>query len=206
MKESWNFHWASFLITLDVLKDEVKKNWVTIMYVAGFAFLFATVVAFFNGVSKIGEDLSKPLPITQSSKLTKVDTEVVKPAAVRVYKPEAKKKLALPAQVQQDATKAVTTAVTVDSSLRPQTVASVLDTATGETTTYVNEEPYPWVALRDSGSASLAYGFKGLNPAPVVRLSVTQDVLQIKAIALGAVAHLDSDGDTFVGAGATYRW
>lgn len=203
----WHDQFAHGLVGLSMWWDSIKKHWLDIMVVVLLASMVLFMVGLWNSLKLGHADFSKPTPIEQSHKVSNVDTEVITPKALKVYKPVAKKKLALPVEVQTDEAKVVTSAVTVDYSLlHKQTVSSVLDTQTGETTTYVNEEPSPWLAHRSFGSASLASGFKGLNPAPVVRLQVTQDVIQIKSLTFGGVATLDSDGDSFVGVRGTYRW
>lgn len=206
--KTWvNAKMAALLIGLTMLWDTVKENANNIKMLVMIFLLTMVVISGFRLATSwrsTTEDTSKPQPIRQVTKVATVGTEVIKPAAVKVYKPEAKRKLNLPQEVQEDKDKAVVSSVKVDYSLKPQAVTTVLDTQTGEATTYVNDEPRPWLDFRDSGSASLAYGIK--SGPPVVRLSVTQDLLQIKAVALGGVAHLDSDGDYFVGAGVTYRW
>lgn len=136
--------------------------------------------------------------------VAKVETQEITPIKVITLKPEAKKKLKLPRAVQADPKQHVTAATKVEPSERPQLVTTVINEDTGESTTYVVEEPRPWIGVRDRGEVSLAYGIK--KEGPVARLAARQELLQIKALGLGAVGTIDSDGDFFVGIGATYRW
>ena len=149
--------------------------------------------------------IAKPAPV-----IAKVKKRVIKPKQVVVYAEEAKAKLKLPATVIANPDQHVTGATTVQPSERRITVTSVLDTTTGETTTYSKPEPYPWVSVESRGEARLDYGYKlsrgELVPKPVGRLSVTQSVVQIKALHLGVNVAIDTDGSMFAGVGLSYRW
>lgn len=149
--------------------------------------------------------IAKPAPV-----IAKVKKKVVKPKQVIVYADEAKAKLKLPASVIASATQQVTGATTVRPSERAVTVTSVLDTVTGETTTYTKPEPYPWVSVESRGEARLDYGYKlsrgELIPKPVGRLSVTHSFIQIKAVHVGVNIAIDTDGTAFAGVGLSYRW
>jgi hypothetical protein len=141
---------------------------------------------------------------TQSPKVSQLETKAITPKQVVVIETKAKAKLNLPKPVQADTKQHVVSASKVDYSLVPKTVTTVFDEDTGQFTTYQQDEQRPWVSTRDSGYATLAYGFKGSER--IARLSAHQSLLQIKAVSLGATGHLDSDGDHFIGLGATYRW
>ena len=97
----------------------------------------------------------------------------------------------------------------VPSSPRPQTVTTVIDTATGESQSFVKVDPYPWFAIEARGMAQLAVGYRfdrdGL-PRQIVRLGAGYDLVRVKALTIGAVGTVDSDGQTFIGAAVTYRW
>lgn len=128
----------------------------------------------------------------------------ITPAKVSVYEPAAKAKLYLPKRIQEDPKQHVLTASRVEPSFHAHTVTTLLDEATGASQAVVRVEPYPWIANNPSGSLSLSYGLR--NDTPVARLALTQDLIQIKAANLGGVAHLDSDGAYYVGAGVNFRW
>lgn len=139
------------------------------------------------------------------AKATKVDV-IVKKSTVRAYKPSVKKDLQLPATVQTDETKVVTESSLVASSEKRTEVTSVLDTQTGETVAYVHLVPDPWFATESRGNVNLAYGIKLHDNSLVWRISVHEDVFQIKSIHFGVNATVDTDGAVFAGAGASYRW
>ena len=142
---------------------------------------------------------------TSVSSASKVDV-VVKKSTVRAYKQTAKVDLQLPVTVQTDETKVVTDSSLVASSEHRTEVTSVLDVSTGETSTYVHLVPDPWLSSEHRGTASLAYGIKLPTNQMVGRLSVREDLVQIKGIHLGIQATVDTDGDAFAGAGVSYRW
>lgn len=141
---------------------------------------------------------------TVSPKVIKLEEKTIVPKQVVVLEEKAKSNLGLPPQVRVDKKKHVIAATQVERSLKPQTITTVLDEETGVSQTYTTVEKYPWLGANPSGSLSLSYGLR--SGEPVTRLSMTQDVFQIKAINFGGVGHLDSDGQYFVGVGATYRW
>lgn len=149
--------------------------------------------------------IAKPAPV-----IAKAKKKVVKPKQVIVYADEAKAKLKLPPSVLANAEQQVTGATVVSPSERRVTVTSVLDTRTGETTTYTKPEPYPWLAVESRGEARFDVGYKitreALVPMPVGRLTVTHNFLQVKALHLGVNAAVDSDGTAFVGVGLAFRW
>lgn len=140
----------------------------------------------------------------QSPQVAKLETKTIQPKQVVVLEPKAKAKLNLPKPVQQDTKQHVVSSSKVDYSLVPKTVTTVFDEDTGLFSTYEQDSARPWVASRDSGEASLSYGLK--QGHPVTRLSVRQSIIQIKAADIGAVGTVDSDGEHFIGIGATYRW
>lgn len=123
---------------------------------------------------------------------------------LRVYAPAVKKKLDLPAAVQQDAARHVVASTLTAADERRHTVTTVLDAETGEFGSYDRAEPLPWIAVNTRSQVGVFYGIKG--GAPVLRLQGQQEFLQVKAAHLGAVGTLDSDGAYFVGVGAWARW
>lgn len=161
------------------------------------------------------EVVSRPQPggpsieATPAKELRGKPTKRVPTAPVRSYS-STMTGLKLPADVQANPNAAVIAAATIRPDPRPQTVTTVLDTATGDARTYVKVDPYPWLAIEARGAATLAAGYRfdrgSALPKQIVRLGVGYDVVRVKALTLGAVATLDSDGQTFVGAGVTYRW
>jgi hypothetical protein len=135
------------------------------------------------------------------------ETKVVAPIkTIKVYKASTKKKLGLPQIVVSAPTVQVTDSSLVKSQENPQVVTQVVDTETGETQVYVSNAPLPWFATEERGSISLAYGIKLPTAQLVGRLTVREDLLQIKGIHLGVTATADTDGQAFAGGSASYRW
>lgn len=144
------------------------------------------------------------IPATQAPEVKGETTVPVAVASVQVYKPAVKKKLKLPPAVQADPKQHVVASTRTPNDERRHTVTTMLDTATGAFTTYDRAEPLPWVAVSTKTQVGLFYGLRGSEQ--VLRLQAQQDLLQIKAVRLGATATLDSDGVSFVGLGAWARW
>lgn len=131
-------------------------------------------------------------------------------APVKAYGGTTKARLKLPAAVQADSKEQVIAASQVKSDLRPQTVSTVVNTETGEVTSYVKTDPYPWLAIETRGEVKLAYGYK-YTPSlhqtlPVGRLQVSYDVLRVKALTLGVTASADTDSTAFVGVAVSYKF
>ena len=99
---------------------------------------------------------------------------------------------------------------------RPMTVTTVIDEKTGESSSYVKADPYPWLAFNQRSEVRVAYGYRhdftrGALGEPtavkrVGRLMYSHDFLQFKALNVGATVHVDTDGRAFAGVGMAYRW
>lgn len=130
----------------------------------------------------------------------------VAPAAV-------KPKLKLPPAVQADPARHVVEATRIEPSERPVTVTTVIDERTGEAEAYVVHEPQPWLDTAQRGDAGLYVGIR--QGEPTVRAQARHQLLQVKAVKVGALASIDmpmnsrSGGpgtDAFVGIGAWVGW
>lgn len=144
---------------------------------------------------------------TQAKEVAAVPTVAVPVKSVQAYPKPVKKNLNLPKAAQDDDRKVVVAASKVAAGDRPHTVTTLIDTDTGKAETYVRADPLPWLAYTSRGSAGVYYGMK--NGEQSVRLQVTQNIVQVKAIHIGATASVDMVAgrtDTFVGVGAQYRW
>ncbi len=145
------------------------------------------------------------MPATPAQELKREKTVPVQVAGpIQVYKPATKKKLKLPAQIQDDPEQHVVASTRTPNDEREHTVTTVLDASTGKFETYDRAEPLPWLAVSTKSQVGMYYGLK--RGEHVIRLEGQQELLQIKAVRVGAVATLDSDGETFVGVGAWARW
>ena len=131
-------------------------------------------------------------------------TQPVVVAPVQAFPAKKKAELGLPAAVAHDDNKVLLGAVRTPVADCPQTVTAVLDKTTGETTLYTRIEPLPWLDTKNHGEISLSRGVRSGDF--VYRLSANAQVLKIKAVALGVVGSLDSDGQWYAGFGVSYRW
>lgn len=144
-------------------------------------------------------------PAQESPQLAPIPKQTIRPAKVRAYAPAAKAKLKLPASMLNDPSVYVLDSSLVSSDTHPQTVTTVIDEQTGEVQTIVRREPLPWLAAEHRGELRLDAGIKN-GLARVGRLTLREDLLQVKAMHAGINATLDTDGQLFVGAGIGYKW
>lgn len=107
----------------------------------------------------------------------------IKSGSVRTYTPAAKARLKLPDSVQAAPQQQVIAASTVKPDSHAYTLTTLVDTDTGEVTTLQRREPLPWLARDPSGHVDLLLGYR--DGGPVARLSLTQNLLQVKAWRLG---------------------
>ena len=133
-----------------------------------------------------------------------IKTEIALKSPVKVYRPEVKRKLKLPDAIQQNADQHVIASSRTVADERPHTITTVIDASTGEATTFDRTEPLPWLGVSTKTEIGAFYGVK--NGVPTWRVQAQQELLQVKAVRIGATATLDSDGETFVGVGAWARW
>jgi hypothetical protein len=143
-------------------------------------------------------------------KLTpKIDT-LLKTKTVRTYSDASKVKLKLPGDVLANSDVHIIQAAIVPADEHQQTVTTVLNTTTGESQSYVHEEPLPWLALNLHGDAGIYVGLK--NGEKTGRLEVRQGLLQVKAVHFGVIGSLDQSFSgalkpaAFVGAGMWGGW
>lgn len=145
---------------------------------------------------------AKPAP-----DVAKVEKEVVPCSSVQVYKPAAKDRLKLPASVKDAPQQRVVAATRTANDERQHTITTVLNTDSGAFTTYDRVEPLPWLAVNTKSQVGAFYGYKDGQPA--IRFEAQQELLQVKAVHIGAMASADmmADGvDSFIGVGAWARW
>lgn len=145
-------------------------------------------------------------PATQDKRVSGTPTKTIKPpGGVVVYDPPAKEKLDLPDEVKKDPKKHVTAAVTVPPDEHPQSVVTIFDESTGQTTALTQRMEFPLLATEQRGQVWLGYGLRN-GGTRVGRILLREDLLQVKSLHLGLNASLDTDGAWFVGVGVAYRW
>lgn len=137
--------------------------------------------------------------------VAKVEKQLVECAApVSLYKPEAKKKLKLPAPIVSAPSKHVAAATTTQNDTRQHTITTILDTDTGEFATLDRIEPLPWLAPGKRGAAGIAYGLG--NDGPQTKVYAYHDLVQLKALHAGARIEADQRREWWAGVYAEYRW
>jgi hypothetical protein len=124
---------------------------------------------------------------------------------IKAYPKLAKAKMGLPPAEQQDDNMYLVSATKLSADLHPRTVVSVLDIKTGEVKQEVRVDPYPWIAAEQTGEVRFDYGVKS-DGQRVGRLSLRENLVQIKALHFGVSATLDTDGAAFAGVGVGYKW
>ncbi len=144
-------------------------------------------------------------PAPELSKVPHASVSIAKP--VRVYAPAAKRKLNLPEAIKSDPDKHVIASSKTANDERQHTITTVIDAATGEATTLDRVDPLPWIAPNTKTELGMYYGYR--NGTPALRVQGSQELLQVKALHLGAIANADvmpGQVDTFVGVGVWARW
>lgn len=151
-------------------------------------------------------------PAKEVKRVPKVGVAIKAP--VKVYQGGAslKKEIDLPAEVVQSETQQVIASSKIEAADdHPRTVTTVIDTATGESQTYVRTDPLPWLAWDDRGAIGMYAGIK--NGAPTIRLQARQGIFSVKAVHVGLMASIDQPvvstpvlPEYFIGVGAEYRW
>ncbi len=180
----------------------VAGVWVALALCVLAALAYGFSRSFFGDAAGNVAVVAKPAP-----QLAKIEPEfIVLTQPVKAYRPKAKAALALPAPVQATETAVVLAASRIAPADRPQTVTAVLDTRTGETTQYVVDEPLPWLDTTARAEAGVYLGLK--RGAPTIRVQARAQLMQVKALRLGAMASADlplngaGSADAFIGVGA----
>lgn len=149
-------------------------------------------------------------PYTPSTTVdARIAPEVIKEAtqplevkSIQVYKPDVKTKLKLPQEVVANPKKHVVAATKVKADDRAHTITTTVDQSDGKFTTYDRVDPLPWIGTTNRTHIGMYYGFK--DTGQVVRIQVQQELIQLKALHVEAVASVDTGygkPDAFIGIG-----
>lgn len=144
-------------------------------------------------------------PAQPAPQVDTVPKQTIKPPEVQVYAPRAKQKLELPDEILNDPNLYVLQSTRLPSDTHPATVTTLIDQNTGQVQTFVRREPLPWFATEQTGEVRIDVGVKSAA-GTVGRLSMREDLLQVKAWHAGINANLDTDGEVFAGVGVAYKW
>lgn len=157
------------------------------------------------------EATPRPAPVNQwqpakpAGQVAEVPKTALSCKPVVVYAQAAKGKLDLPPSLQADKDKYVLSADQVRPDLHPQTLTTIYDASTGQTDTLYRRDPYPWLAAEQTGEVWVGYGVKN-GGGRVGMMSVTEELVQIKALHFGVSGSVSTDGSVFAGLGAGFRW
>lgn len=143
-------------------------------------------------------------PAQPAKEIRTVERVALQPQVIKVYPPKAKTDFGLPQAAIGNINEHVATATKVPSAERPHTVVATLDAQTGEAQSYIREDPLPWLTRDPRGELGISYGLR--DGLPMGRVSLRQNLIQIKAVHVGGLATLDQDGRWYMGAGAWWRW
>ena len=143
-------------------------------------------------------------PATAAPAIQNVQKVPVQVKTVQVYPASVKKKTDLPKSEQDNPIIAVLDSSKIQPDLHPQTITTILNTQTGETSTTIVQNPYPLFTEERRKEIRFSYGIK--STGTVGRIQFTDDLYQVKAIHLGFIGVADTDGEFFIGASAAYRW
>ncbi len=146
---------------------------------------------------------AKPAPAVKDA--PKVEVVITHP--VKVYKPAVKRDLKLPDSIVKDDGQHVVASSTTPNDERQHTFTTVVDDKTGTFRTFDSVRPSPWLAVSTKSEVGIYYGMKHGEQA--IRIDGRQELLQVKALHLGAIASADvmrGGTDGFIGVGAWARW
>jgi hypothetical protein len=115
-----------------------------------------------------------------------------------------KRRINLPPEVAADPAQVVLDSSRVAASEHDYTLTTLLDVETGATVTLAERLPLPWLAPETRGELGISYGLR--DGAPMGRVTLRQNLLQVRATRLGALATIDEDGQWYAGVGLWYRW
>ena len=155
------------------------------------------------------------MPATPATQTILIPKVTIQPPRVEVYAPAAKTRLKLPEPIVADPAAHVIAATRIEAGDHPSSIVTLIDERTGATETLVRREPLPWLAARQTGEIRLDYGYRNAPSfakegwggfGGIARLSLREDLLQVKALRLGAPAAIYSDGQMFAGAGVGWLW
>jgi len=156
-------------------------------------------------VASVQHEAAPAAPAQKNPTLASVDTVDAHPKRVIVYAPEAKAKLRLPAATVENESIAVLDSSKLPESDRPQTVTTVLNIESGESSTMFSVDPYPLFKFESRKQVGFSYGMT--NGGKWLGLAtISDDLVQIKALHFGVNGYVDTNGQVFAGVGVSYSW
>jgi hypothetical protein len=173
----------------------------TIAEIIGIACI--SVLGWFVYQKPIAGPVGAPQEATKAPEVAKAAKQEIKPAKVLAYSESAKQKIDVPEAAKKDPAIVVLDSSTIPASDHSMTFSETLNTTTGETTGYLTTDPYPWLAMENERHFTVAYGLKN-GGVKAFRFQYTRELVQVKALHIGPLVTVDTDGHAF--AGAAMRW
>lgn len=164
------------------------------------------VVAVVAALLWVTTQTQKPGPVGEvrdaqtAPEVAGIAKEEITPAKVKVLPKSAKSKLNLPSDVQANDALHVLDASALPGNDHPVVVTHLLDQSTGDTRTLIEQKPYPLIQSESENEAIILAGVKN-GGKKVLRFGASADLVQIKAVHIGAHATMDTDGQYFAGGG-----
>lgn len=128
---------------------------------------------------------------------------VVAKSPIKVYQPGAKAKLKLPDATVWDNDAHVVASIQTPNDERQHTITTVINSETGESTTFDRVDPLPWIAVKTTNEVGVYAGLK--QGAQALRIEGRKELLQIKALHVGGMLSADMaagagvDGSVWLG-------
>lgn len=164
-----------------------------------------SVPFFLSDTEPLGAAIQQPRTAVTIAPPPKLAATAVIKAPVTTFKAKAKEATKLPQAAKANPREHLVAVTKVRSNLRPVEVTTTVNEDTGSVTTQSAELDLPWLAPSGTTELFAEYGLK-TGAGLVARIGVNQELLRIKALTLGATAHVDSTGAAFVGARLSYRF
>ena len=208
----WDYLFSAFDNIKKTLNGAIVKFLIEIFLIMSLA---VVVIYYFN---KFVHDIT-PKP-TETNSVVATPSLIVKDeplAQVKIKTPikvfkrsqKIKEKSKMPEAIVNNNNEKVIASISIPKDdMFPKTVTTILNVDTGITTSFIKDEPLPFLSLNRHGDIGLYYGIK--NGYSAVRLQANQGIIDIKEIHVKAIGSIDqlTNGQTdyFVGVGASYNW
>jgi hypothetical protein len=154
---------------------------------AAILIVFAALAWYFYD-GKASPDAVIATPSKEVKDLPKASVPIKKPLKVYSGGSKLKDKLGLPADVTQNDAKHVIASTTVNCD-QPHTITTVIDAETGESQTYDQPAPRPWLARNDQSKVGVYAVFK--NGTPTLSLQGRRGLFSVKSLDFVGVAGID---------------
>lgn len=165
---------------------------------AALAIAFALAVALWYYMLPDNKPVGTWQQATTAPAVAAIPKERIVTKYIYVYPKAAKAAGDLPPEIKNDDNKSLIDAVKLTcNDDHPKTVASILDTVTGQTQIITRDEPLPWLAAESRGALGIQYGLG--NNGLKGRLAGRWEAVEVKALHLGLAGTVDTDRAAFGG-------